>query len=1064
MGRYRRYWIALAVVAVLVGAYALVGFLAVPRFARGSLQSFVRTHYDRALGIGEIRFNPFTFTFDVTRLSLPDSDGSVLLSFARLHVDLKVAASLWHLGPSFHEILLEEPYVRAVVRPHGGLNLADLGKGFAAPAKPGQPSAPLRLYITRFAIIAGTAYFEDRTRTSPFRAELKPIAFELHDFSTTGGRSEDAYTLEAASPDGERLRWSGTLRLEPLLSHGAFEVADLKARTIWNYLRTSLPFEIDSGMIGIKGEYDLGNSGNAGNGLGIRVDVHSATISRLGIKPNGAQQHYVEVGNIALEELRADLTRRMIELTKVTLADGDIEAWMSEQGKLNLLELLGPASGSNVPASGDSTDSHTPPASPAAAPPPARPAGEASATATSASRSDGSSAWHISLPEVIAERFKVSAEDRQVHPAATLLLDPLRVHVAGFSNAPDDTVEITLETAVNGSGKLNVHAKAASGSGALSAHVEATDLGLTMLQPYIARYTAMTLLQGKLGSRLDVERDASGTLKVKGNTFVADLRTVDNALKQDFIKWKGLRIADMSYVSKPATLRVGSITALEPYARVFVAPDRTLNIKQILTPPGTASTAPAQSAPSASALSSRASASPPTPASDEQSQHRVARHKASPPAQGAPAKGAAGQAAQTATAPPGPVMPFPVSIAAIRVVDGSANYADLWIKPSFSIGIQSLGGQVSGLSSDPNSRAKVQLEGRVNRYSPITIAGTVNLLSAALFSDIHMDFRDLDLTVVNPYSGYFTGWRIDKGKLSVDVAYKVQQRKLEATQHFVVDQLEIGNRVDSPDVTHLPLKLAVSLLKDRNGVIDLNLPMSGSLDDPSFRIGPIVWKMFENLIIKAATAPFALLGRLIGRGGEHMNEVEFRPGTADIDPPAKDQLDSLAHALQERPQVKLDVPIAYSANLDRPKIAEKRLQDELLARVQKTREGKNHPDTAGQIALSDPAKHYALLVEQFHADLGRDAALPASAEALEKAKSKDASYDQAISDLEAALVGHIAIPDGDLETLGKERAQAIQHALVSDGHIDASRVFIVNAPPKPDSGDTVKAELAIKGA
>jgi uncharacterized protein DUF748 len=1054
MGRYRRYWIAIAVVAVLVGAYALAGFLAVPYFARNSLQSFVRTHYNRALSIREIRFNPFTFTVDVTGLSLPDADGSALLSFDRLHVDLKVAASLWHLGPSFNEILLEQPYVRAVVRPHGALNLADLGKGFAAPAQPERPSAPLRLYITRFAIIGGAAYFEDRTRTSPFRAEFKPIAFELHDFSTTGRRSEDAYTLEAASPDGERLRWSGTLRLEPLLSHGAFEVADLKARTIWNYLRTSLPFEIDSGMIGIKGEYDLGNSGNGGNGLGMRIDVHTATVSRLGIKPNGAQQHYVELGNIALDELRADLTSRRIELTKVTLADGDIKAWMSEQGKLNLLELLGPANGSNGPVSGDSTESHTPPATPAALPPPAMPASATSASETSPSRSKGSSEWHISVPEVIVERFKVSVEDRQVRPAATLLLDPLRVHIAGFSNAADDTLDITLETGVNGTGKLNVHAKAASALGALSAHIEATDLGLTMLQPYIARYTAMTLLQGKLGSRLDVERDASGTLKVKGNTFVADLRTVDNALKQDFIKWKGLRIADMSYVSKPATLRIGSITALEPYARVFVAPDRTLNIKQILTPPGKA---PA-SAPPPSASAPAASAA------DEPPQHRVARHKGSVPAPDASAKGAPGQVVQTATAPPGPVTPFPVSIGALRVVDGSANYADLWIKPSFSIGIQSLGGEVTGLSSDPNSRAKVQLEGRVNRYSPITIAGTVNLLSAALFSDIHMDFKDLDLTVVNPYSGYFTGWRIDKGKLSVDVSYKVQQRKLEAAQHFVVDQLEIGNRVDSPDATHLPLKLAVSLLKDRNGVIDLNLPMSGSLDDPSFRIGPIIWKMFENLIVKAATAPFALLGRLIGHGGEHMNEVEFRPGAADIDPPAKDQLDSLAHALQERPQVKLDVPMAYSAGLDRPKIAEKRLQDELLARVLKTREGKKYPETAGQIALSDPAKHYALLLEQFHADLGRDAALPASAAALEAAKGKGASYDQAISDLQAALVGHIAVPDGDLETLGKERAQAIQHALVSDGHIDAARVFIVNAPPKPDSGDTVKVELAIKGA
>src|SRR5256885_4304568 len=156
--------------------------------------------------------------------------------------------------------------------------------------------------------------------------------------------------------------------------------------------------------------------------------------------------------------------------------------------------------------------------------------------------------------------------------------------------------------------------------------------------------------------------------------------------------------------------------------------------------------------------------------------------------------------------------------------------SDLWIKPSFAVGIQTLEGTVTGLSSDPTSRAKLDIDGKVDRYSPVHIGGTLNLLSAALFTDVTMSFKELDLTIVNPYSGHFAGYRIDKGKLSVDVSYKIEQRKLGAQQHFVVDQLQLGDRVDSPDAVHLPLKIAVALLKDRNGVIDINLPMSGSLD------------------------------------------------------------------------------------------------------------------------------------------------------------------------------------------------------------------------------------------
>lgn len=1019
MHRYRRYWITLAILAALLGAYALAGFLAIPYFARNGLQSFVRSHYGRALGIGEIRFNPFTFTLEVTGLSLPDADGERLLSFERLHVDFRLAASIGRLGASFGEIRLEQPYVRAVIRRGGVLNLADLGKGFAAaPAQPQHPSTPLRLYITRFAIVAGGASFEDRTRPTPFSAEFKPIAFELHDFSTTGRRSEDAYTLDAASPEGERLRWSGTLRLEPLLSHGTFAVTDLKARTVWNYLRASLPFEIDSGMIGLKGEYDVGG-GNSGAGLGVRVNVQTATVSRLGIKPKGTAQRYIDVGNIAVDDTRVDLTSRTVEVTKVSLSDGDIKAWMSADGRLNLLELLGP---SGAPTSPAPAAAAAPPAATHAAPAPAA----------------GTSGWRLSVPALAVERFKVSAEDRRISPAATLLLNPLNLHVAGFSTAPGDTLDVTFETGINDAGKLTVRAKATPASGAVSARVEASDLGLTMLQPYIAHYTSMTLLKGTLGSRLDVERQADGTLKVKGNTVVADLRTVDNQLKQDFIRWKALRVADLSYISQPATLRIGSITALEPYARVIIAPDRSTNIGEILKPPGSAKSAAAASA---------------SPRSDDKPLQPVAHHKHA---------GAGAGGAQTAPVAATPVTPFPVTIGAVRLVDASANYSDLWIKPSFAIGIQSLHGAVSGLSSDPRSRAKVQLDGRVERYSPITIAGTVNLLSAALYTDIRMSFKDLDLTVVNPYSGYFTGYRINKGKLSVDVSYKIDQRKLDAAQHFVVDQLEIGDRVESPDATHLPLKLAVALLKDRNGVIDLNLPMNGSLDDPTFRVGPIIWKMFVNLIIKAATAPFAMLAHLFG-GGEHMNIVEFQPGSAQLDDPEKNQLASLAKSLQARPQLQLDVPIVFSKTLDRARIASTRLRTELLNRVAHTAAGRAHPETAGELALADPEKHFKLLVEQYRDDLGKQTALPPSAVAVQEAKSKDsAPYDPAIKDLRSALIDHIAVPDGDLEALGKERAQAIQEAVVSTGNVAASRVFIVNAPQKPDSGNTVQVELALK--
>jgi hypothetical protein len=615
----------------------------------------------------------------------------------------------------------------------------------------------------------------------------------------------------------------------------------------------------------------------------------------------------------------------------------------------------------------------------------------------------------VTAPDISLAGFKVSLDDRTVKPAASLKLDPLDVHVAGFSTAPDGTLDLTLESTVNGTGRIGARAQVTPKSGAVSAHVEASDLALPALQPYIAQHTSMRLLKGTFGAKLDIEREADGVLALKGKMGVAGLSTVDNALRQDFVKWKALLVSDISYRSKPASLRIGSVTAVEPYARMIVAPDRTLNIAEILARPGAAP-------------------------------------------DGAPAAAAAGRAPT----------PLPMSIGTVRLVDASINYADLWIKPSFAVGIQSLDGTVSGLSSDPKSRAKVQLDGKVERYSPVHIGGEMNLLSAALYTDVTMSFKDLDLTIVNPYSSHFAGYRIDKGKLAVGVSYKIDQRKLSAQQHFVVDQLELGDRVDSPDVTHLPLKIAVALLKDRNGLIDINLPMSGSLDDPSFRVGPIVWQAFVNLIVKAATAPFALLGHLFG-GGENMNIIEFAGGSADIEPPVRAQLGSMQKALEERPQLKLDVPIVFSRALDRPPLAAARLREELERRVLDTPAGRKHPDTAAEVALADPEKHFDLLMQQYPADLGRDSPLPPSVAAVQAAKSKEtAPYDPAIADLTAALVDHIQVPDSDLETLGKERAKAIQDVLLSDGKVDPSRVFIVSAPPATEGDGKVKVALAVK--
>jgi hypothetical protein len=663
----------------------------------------------------------------------------------------------------------------------------------------------------------------------------------------------------------------------------------------------------------------------------------------------------------------------------------------------------------------------------------------------------------LSAPDIEMQRLKVSAEDRQVTPSVSYTLEPLDVHVAGYGSAPDAPLDVSVSSTVNGTGKLNATAQVTSGSEAATAKLDVRGVDLVPLQPYIAQRTAMTLLKGQVSSQMTIERKEDGAMAATGTMRVMNLRTIDDQSKQDFIRWRDLRISDIRYASHPASLRVGRVVAWRPYARVIVFPDLTTNVREILGR-GEAGSAPA-SGPGETQTGS---------ASDNaagETDERLARSEHKGPE----------RTVTVATAPRAPLIPVPVSIEDVEVVDGSAHYADNWIQPNFAVGIQTLNGTVSGLSSDPSSRAQVSLEGKVDRYAPVRISGEVNLLSAFSYSDIKLSFKGLEMATVNPYSGHFAGYKIDKGKLSVDLAYKVDNRQLTAEQHFVIDQLQLGERVESKDAVKLPVRLAVALLKDRNGVIDIGLPMKGNLDDPQFSLGPLIWKAVVNLLTKIVTAPFAALGHLFG-GGEQMNIIEFAPGSAELDAAAQDRLKGVSKSLTERPQLKLDVPAAFSPDLDRRSLAAARLNQQLT----QSGHGRKRTEAGGPVdesVLSNPEQHFHLLLAAYRSEL-KGAEIPVSVKSANEAKTKDpAILAPAIRDLEAPLIQHIQVPDTDLQQLGSHRAQAIQDALAAGG-VDSSRVFIVNQKrpassqteqstgdkdkEKGDKGDKVRVEMSLK--
>jgi hypothetical protein len=675
----------------------------------------------------------------------------------------------------------------------------------------------------------------------------------------------------------------------------------------------------------------------------------------------------------------------------------------------------------------------------AASPPPSPPTLSAPAGTDAAP----APAWHFDLREFALRDASISAEDRRTKPAEKVLLAPLSIQVTGASLDLSKAVTVLLDTKINDTGSLNVTGAVTPQPLDANLSLKLSGIELAAIQPYIAQYTSMTLLAGALSGDAKVHYGPKQpALQFGGNISVANLHTVDNALHEDFINWGRLDIQGLNFQHDPDRLDIDQVTAAKLYARVIIEPDESINVKRVLAGPGATVVAPSGGA--APPIAATAAPAPAAPLP------RTGRKPA-------PARAAASVGATSASAP-GATPAMPMLIKKIVLKAGQANFADLSVKPNFATGIQNLEGSVLGLSSKANSRAKVDIHGSVDAFAPVSISGEVNVLSAALYTDLTMSFKNIELSTFNPYSGKFAGYNISKGKLTTELHYKVDGRKLDAQHHIIVDQLEFGDKTESKDAVSLPVKLAVALLKDRDGVIDLNLPVTGSLDDPKFKLGPIIWKVFVNILEKAVTAPFALLGALFG-GGPDLQFVDFQPGTAELDPGATEKARSMVKALDARPQLKIEIPIAAVGELDRPRLVEEKFQAQIREIQAPTAARKKSPGPTIAFEQLDPAAQLDLLTQLYTKNFGTEPKFPESIAAI-KAKPEIAAAK--IEFLSHELHQRIVISDSDLMALGQQRAMNLQQALLTGTQLDPERVFLVGNDKAKNHDGVVRLELSLR--
>jgi len=625
--------------------------------------------------------------------------------------------------------------------------------------------------------------------------------------------------------------------------------------------------------------------------------------------------------------------------------------------------------------------------------------------------------WSVVTRKLLLERVTADVEDRVQEPAVKLRVNVASLSGDDISNERNAKGTIDATAKIGTGGRLHMRGALATNPVNADLRIDANGIDLVPLRPYFEAQTNIIVTSGAVAAKGRVIYASTGPESPRasyaGDLTVSDFDSLDRPTSQELVRWKTLTLTGVNTASAPFKIALGAVALDQFYARLILDSDATLNLHRLLAPDA-ATPVPAPTV--TSTLSGTATAELPSPRSDREE--------------------------------------LPVSIGRIQVSGGEVQFSDFFVKPNYSAHLTNVSGSVSALSA--TQAGDVDISASVEGTAPVQIGGTVNPFARELALDLTAKARDIDLPPLTPYSVKYAGYGIQKGKLSLEVHYRIDNRKLAATNKLVLDQLTFGEHVESPTATKLPVLLVLALLKDRNGVINLDLPIQGTLDDPKFSIWGVIVQIVANLFTKAATAPFALLGALGGRGGEQLAYVEFAPGRADLSSPEEEKLGSLAKALTDRPGLKLDAAGRAVADIDREGLKRVALDRAVRAQKQKAlvAEGASAPSLD---ALTIDAAEYP----KYLAAVYRDTKLPDKPRnVLGFAKEIPPA------EMEALLLASYGADEEALRGLANRRAQTVKEWLVEKGSVPSERIFVVAAKLSgegiTDKGAVTRVDFAIR--
>lgn len=993
----RQYRRPIRVVVAISIVYTLAGFFLAPVLVKKNAIEIVADTMGAELRLERVAINPFVLSLRVDGLAMEDPEGSPFLRVRQVFVNFQLS-SLFRWAWTFDEVRIDAPELYLARDSDSTLNTGFLVPKGVEPSVTDSASnppddAPARLLIFDFAVNESVVNWYDEVPVEHVETRLGPVNIAIAQLNTLPDRAGQQDVVITTETSGT-LAWSGSLNLNPLSSAGHASVKGSHFPLTSAYIKHEAGFDILDGTADVEFDYQVAvlNDGT--------VD---ASISEFNLSFDDVQ---VRTYNDAFGIEEPD--RDVLQLSRMRLASGMLrwpertlsarsfsvdDAFVSLYRNSSGRLNIAPVKRNNV-----STTENAP---------------ESIAEKQAARESD--SEWRISLAEFSINRMGLELEDDSVDPAAKIGYRSLDLSIRDISNEPSAVFPTSLTLVARAEGVISMDGTiAVLPTPDLDLDVRVESLALAGAHPYLQTLADVSLDSGALNLSANLQSSAAEPLLLNGDLQIVDFLITETEEGSRLGSWNNLHANNLTMSAANKSLEISEIRLDQPYADILIAADGSVNLGRVEKGVRRIDAAEGEDA-----------------VDDETRQHEAA----------APAD--EGES------------PLQVTVGRVMIENAAADFADLSLPLPFEAKIAELNGELSTIATASVEPSTVSLEGKVDEFGLVRVNGHATPFNPSANTDIKVVFENVKMPKFSAYTIPFAGREIASGNLDLELGYKVTASVLEGENKVVLRDFELGDKVDHPGAMSLPLGLAVALLKDPDGKINIDVPVRGNVDDPEFKIGGVVVKAFINLITGIVTSPFRLLANLVGAESSELEYLQFLDGRSDLTPPELEKTAKIAEALALRPELMLKFAGVVDPEADGVALQKAAFDAEVERRIA--------PLMAAESDDTTYAEHRLGVIEQLYRESGiatdSGAALAElraahTASAVDAPPESEPRFDPLAytEGLRRMLIERQPLTEQDLSHLAETRASNVRLAIVATNAELGTRIEVIE-PSTVSRGD-----------